>query len=812
MAPAPAKTAMQEYVEAMQPGWNLGNTLDATPTETSWGNPLTTQALIQRIKAEGFKSIRIPVTWDAGTDRLGPAPTYTIDPAFLDRVQQVVDWSLEAGLYVMLNVHHDSYWMKSMPTDHDAVLNKFNAIWSQLAPRFRDYPRELMLESINEPDFFITGDGAVPDAERNALISELNTSFFNIVRGTGGGNATRPLVLPSFNTNSGQQYLDALKATMDSLNDQNLIATVHYYGLWHFSVNIAGRTTVSAEVIDNINYTIDHTYDTFVANGIPVVVGELGLLNWGPTSLSIERGEALKFFEVFTAAARAKGITWQLWDAGQLFDRTTFQWKDPELMAYYMQGLTTRSTTASTDLVFLKKNLPVQDVAIRLNLNGNAFASLQDGATTLQSGVDYTVVGDVLTLKARALSKYATGSLGEKALFTVNATAGVPWKLHVRYVDAPVASAVIDETGHDISVPMAFNGDLLATMEAKYLDGSGMDPATWTSFKEFGNAYSPDYWNNRITLKKSLFDTVKPGVFNVAFRFWSGRVERYQVLVEARSAEGGVEYPIYDDAIPSGWNDWSSWMTHDLANTTPVHSGTKSISITPSAWGGLTLQNGSASVDTSAFNTLVFWVNGGETGGQYIGLHMICDGDWNFTYFGLPPLVANTWQKIEIPLSSLGVAGRANITGVSFRHFRGEAGPTFYIDDVVLTTAKSLTAMDVYGDRAVNPNPQIQITKGGFVLNRRTNRYVQTVVVKNTGATPVTGPLYLIVDGLSANTTLANSKGSTWTELPTGSPYVQVGSGGLAANSQISVTLEFTVPSAGGITYDARVISGGANP
>jgi hypothetical protein len=174
--------------------------------------------------------------------------------------------------------------------------------------------------------------------------------------------------------------------------------------------------------------------------------------------------------------------------------------------------------------------------------------------------------------------------------------------------------------------------------------------------------------------------------------------------------------------------------------------------------------------------------------------------------------VANAWQKVEIPLSTLGVDGRADISYLQFSDWSGFGAATFYLDDIMLTTAKSLTAMDVYGDRAVNLTPQIQITKGGFVLNRRTNRYVQTVVVKNTGATPVTGPVYLIVDGLSANTTLANSAGGTWTELPTGSPYVQVSSGTLAANGQVSVTLEFTVPSAGGITYDARVISGGANP
>jgi len=383
--PAGAATAMQEYVEAMQPGWNLGNTLDATGSETAWGNPLTTQAFIQEIAAQGFKSIRIPVTWDTG-NRLGPAPDYTIDAAWMDRVQQVVDWSLDAGLYVMVNLHHDSSWVLKMPSDHDNVLAKYNAIWTQIATRFRDYPLELHFESINEPQF-----ENASDATSMALLRELNTSFVHIVRNSGGGNATRPLVLPSLNTNSGQPYLDSLKATMAELDDSNLIATIHYYGFWPFSVNVSGVTTVTAEVVDDINSSIDNAYNTFVADGIPVIVGEVGVLSYSSENNAIERGEMLKYFEIFIAAARARKITWQLWDAGNQFNRYTYQWRDPELFSYYMQGVASRSSTGSSDLVFVESGAH-GDVAITLNLNGNTFVSLTDGDTTLMPGTDYSLV------------------------------------------------------------------------------------------------------------------------------------------------------------------------------------------------------------------------------------------------------------------------------------------------------------------------------------------------------------------------------------------------------------------------------------
>src|SRR5690606_33091529 len=119
-------------VEAMQPGWNLGNSLDAVGAdETAWGNPRITKELIQNIAAQGYKSIRIPVTWDS---HIGAAPNYQIEAAYLNRVQEVVQWALDANLYVMINVHHDSWlWISKMESQHDQVLARYNAIWRQIA-------------------------------------------------------------------------------------------------------------------------------------------------------------------------------------------------------------------------------------------------------------------------------------------------------------------------------------------------------------------------------------------------------------------------------------------------------------------------------------------------------------------------------------------------------------------------------------------------------------------------------------------------------------------------------------------------------
>ncbi|HEY6738648.1 MAG TPA: glycoside hydrolase family 5 protein, partial [Actinopolymorphaceae bacterium] len=261
---------MQQVVDGMQPGWNLGNSFDATPgDETSWGNPRTTQELIAQVADQGFRSIRIPITWD---QRTGTEPPYTVDPAFLDRIEEVVTWALDEDLYVMINVHHDSgEWIRFMVDDHDAVLARYSAIWTQVAERFRDYPPELLFEAINEPRFSDDWNADAP--EYFAALADLNTAFHEIVRSSGGNNAERPLVLSTLTGSPTQARLDQLHQTITALHDPNLIATVHYYGYYPFSVNIAGGTRFDETAEQDMIDAFDRAHETFTAQGIPVIVG-----------------------------------------------------------------------------------------------------------------------------------------------------------------------------------------------------------------------------------------------------------------------------------------------------------------------------------------------------------------------------------------------------------------------------------------------------------------------------------------------------------------------------------------------------------
>ena len=243
-----------------------------------------------------------------------------------------------------------------------------------------------------------------------------------IVRSTGGGNAVRPLVLPTLWTNAAQ-------ANLDSAHQRDRQPKRHEYDydrpflrIWPFSVNIAGNTKFDAATINDITTSIDAVYNTFVSNGIPVVIGEYGLLGFDNSSGTIEHGEMLKYFEYFLQYSKSKNVTHMLWDNGQHFNRTTYQWNDPDLYKIIKQSLTGRSSTADTDLIFLKSGAAVGDAVIHLNLNGNSFYLVKNGTTTLKSGRDYSLSGSILTVKASYLSKYASGGFGEKAVLTVNST------------------------------------------------------------------------------------------------------------------------------------------------------------------------------------------------------------------------------------------------------------------------------------------------------------------------------------------------------------------------------------------------------
>ena len=522
-------------VAAMQPSWNLGNTLDAIPDETSWGNPAVTKALFDKIRSQGFHSVRIPVTWQAHMQAAAP---YTVDATYMARVKQVVDWALSDGLYVEINVHHDSWeWISNMTTEHDAVLAQFNALWTQIAAEFKDEPRKLLFESDNEPQF-----NNATSAQDTQFLDELNTSFFHIVRQSGGKNATRLLVLPTLGCTPSQPLMDDLSAEMASLNDPNLVATVHYYSFWPFSVNIAGFTTFNAQSQQDLLDTFGRIYNTFIAKGIPVYLGEDGLLSYpdytNPNN-EVEPGEALKYFELLGYEARINHVTTALWDPGTFLNRNTLQWRDSTLFDQIKSGWTTRSGTAASDLLFVPKSSPITAQTINLNLNGAEFRSLRANGQELRKGRDYAYSNGQITLTPAAITKLVGArAYGVNSTLEVRFSKGVPWQINVITNDTP-AMAAANGTTAGLAIPTAFDGDELATMEAKYADGSNAGTATWTSYQQFTSTFAPDYSGGAINLTPAFLNSLTDGApVTLTFHFWSGALVTYHVTKTGTAITG----------------------------------------------------------------------------------------------------------------------------------------------------------------------------------------------------------------------------------------------------------------------------------
>lgn len=329
-----------ELVKEMKLGWNLGNTLDATqPTwtkvtdavkfETSWGNVQTTQEIIDTVKAAGFNVVRIPVTWDV---HIGDAPDYTIQPEWMARVKEVVNYAYGDGTFVILNLHHEE-WHFPSEENYPAASEKLKAVWTQIAAEFADYDQHLIFEGMNEPRMKGTPQewsGGTPEARE--VINKLNADFVSTIRAQGGNNPDRCLMIPTIAASGDSAALQGVTVP----EDDKVIVSIHAYKPYGFALDKNGTKEFDPAAdtgeIDNI---MNNLKTNFLDKGIPVVIGEYGFMN----KENIEARVAA--LDYYLSAARSNGIPCVWWDNGAfigsgenfgLLDRATCTWKYPELM------------------------------------------------------------------------------------------------------------------------------------------------------------------------------------------------------------------------------------------------------------------------------------------------------------------------------------------------------------------------------------------------------------------------------------------------------------------------------------------------
>jgi endoglucanase len=422
-----SKATTAEILDDMTIGWNLGNSLDATggsglSSETSWGNPKTTQALIDAVKDQGYNTIRIPVSWGSHMDS-----DYNIDEEWMNRVKEVVDYAYKDGLYVILNIHHDNMYYSGgklyysngklvtddgsygyyPDSDHKTGSLKFlNSAWSQIAETFKDYDEHLIFETLNEPRLAGTSDewwidATNPNAKAKDAVQTINTfnqEIVNTIRKTGSTNKTRLIMCPGYSASIDGAVTSYFKLPTDvSGNKNRIIVSVHGYTPYNFAMNV-GSTGVS-EYNDNIKSQLNYLFEqleTVTTNVAPVIIGEFGATNKG---VATQRNAWVKDY---VSKAKALNIVCCIWDnnsyasynsKGELIANSEYHGiiNRTTLKAYDQSYITTMVKAASERSI---EGCTITIPTTLYNYDGKAkkpTVTVEYGTKTLKKDTDYTV-------------------------------------------------------------------------------------------------------------------------------------------------------------------------------------------------------------------------------------------------------------------------------------------------------------------------------------------------------------------------------------------------------------------------------------
>lgn len=311
------------FTAGMGLGINIGNSLDCITDrdgpgtdETGWGNPRISREYIRALREYGFQTVRLPVTWAEHTDSEND---FLIDAAWMARVTEVTDWCMEEGLFVIVNLHHDggtsrTSWILDAANDYDAVSRRFERTWRQIAENFRGHGERLIFEAMNEVGFDSAADGY-------EILNSLNRLFVDTVRSTGGENASRYLMFAGYWTDIEKSCAAEFAVPPDSA-DGRLILSVHYYTPSSFAISTDSGNQYWYQYewgtqydISVLNGKFRQLYGRFVANGIPVVLGEFGLVQ------EKDAASRTAWYACVMRACRNLRICPVLWDTGHEISR-----------------------------------------------------------------------------------------------------------------------------------------------------------------------------------------------------------------------------------------------------------------------------------------------------------------------------------------------------------------------------------------------------------------------------------------------------------------------------------------------------------
>jgi aryl-phospho-beta-D-glucosidase BglC (GH1 family) len=318
-----AQLTPQEAIQQMERGINIGNSLDAYPTETSWGNPLIEEYYFDDIANAGFTSVRIPVTWRFHVSKSSP---YTINQNWLNRVDSVVSWGLNRGLYIIINAHHET-GLNGTDTMANSIaradtLAKYDSIWSQVARHLKDRSDHLLFEILNEPQIMT-----------QASLDLLNARILSIIRKS---NPTR-IVIFSGTSYSGAGQLVATQ--IPDVGDNYLMGYFHSYDPWNFA-GLAQGTYGSSSDISSSNSKFVQVNNWSVANNIPVLLDECGAVK------QCDYNSRMIYYATLVEQALNHNVGFNVWDDNgnfQVYIRSSRKWNElKDIICYTYKESPTR--------------------------------------------------------------------------------------------------------------------------------------------------------------------------------------------------------------------------------------------------------------------------------------------------------------------------------------------------------------------------------------------------------------------------------------------------------------------------------------
>ena len=495
----------EAILEDMGLGWNLGNSLDATggsglDTETSWSNPKTTQALIDKVKSLGFNTVRVPVSWGKHVS----GDNYTIDSAWLARVKEVVDYCYKNDMYVILNIHHDTkssasasgagYYPRS--SAYSSSEKFVTSVWSQMAEYFKDYDYHLIFETLNEPRLIGTGyewwfnKWNIPSEVKDAIdcINKLNQKAVDTIRDTGSNNRGRLIMCPGYDASIDGATVSGFKLPTDISGNKNRIAvSVHAYSPYNFAMNIdtsnGATSTYSSYIKDELKNLFSTLKSNFRDKGIPVVIGEFGSTDKNNTA------ERVKWATDYTALAKKNNIPCVLWDNNAF---AVYNGSSIVLNSEYHGYINRKNNTVTSPAKDVIEAL-MKPYGKKADLNCSSSVTIVAGQSK-NIGASSSTSGAVLTYKSTTPSICTVDKNGNVTAF----------KTGTGYVTVTASSNGYNSVSKDVKIVVSkksLNNGLLTLSETSYVyDGTYKKPAATVTFGgkvlQEGKDYTISYRNN----------------------------------------------------------------------------------------------------------------------------------------------------------------------------------------------------------------------------------------------------------------------------------------------------------------------------